>query len=154
MVLWWGITDREWLWSIHKQSGQELSIYSATSTHISVCVSIHLCLAECLYILCLSLYLYFCIYMFICVHSYTVIYLCLCCIQLFATPWTAACQALLSMVFPRQGYRSGLPFPIPWDLPNPGIKPKSLASPALVGRFFFFLITAPPWEALYLNVHI
>ena len=74
--------------------------------------------------------------MYICVHSYTVIYLCLYCIQLFATLWTAACQALLSMVFPRQGYRSGLPFPIPWDLPDPGIKSESLVSPALAGGFF------------------
>ena len=43
--------------------------------------------------------------------------------QLFATPWTAACQAPLSMGFSRQQYWSGLPFPSPGDLPNPGIKP-------------------------------
>ena len=89
------------------------------------------------------LYLYFGIYMFIHVHNYTIIYLCLYCIQLFATPWTASRQALLPMGFPRQEYRSGLPFPIPWDLPDPGIEPESLVSPALAGRFFF-LITAPP----------
>ena len=41
-----------------------------------------------------------------------------------ATPWTAACQATLSMGFSRQKYWSGLPFPPPGDLPNPGIKPK------------------------------
>ena len=124
--------------------------------YLSVCVSIHRCLAECLYILCLSLYLYFCIYMYICVHSYTVIYLCLYCIQLFATLWTAACQALLSMVFPRQGYRSGLPFPIPWDLPDPGIKSESLVSPALVGRFFFvfFFNHCSTLGSPHLNVHI
>ena len=40
-----------------------------------------------------------------------------------ATPWTVACQAPLSMVFSRQEYWSGLPFPSPGDLPNPGIKP-------------------------------
>ena len=45
-----------------------------------------------------------------------------------ATPWTAAHQALLSMRFSRQGYCSGLPFPSPGDLPDPGIKP---GSPAL-----------------------
>ena len=39
------------------------------------------------------------------------------------TPWTVAYQALLSMGFFRQGYWSGLPFPSPGDLPNPGIKP-------------------------------
>ena len=40
-----------------------------------------------------------------------------------ATPWTVACQAPLSMGFSRQEYYSGLPFPSPGDLPNPGIKP-------------------------------
>ena len=44
-----------------------------------------------------------------------------------ATPWTAAHQAPLSMGFSRQGYWSGLPFPSPGDLPNPGIEPWSLA---------------------------
>ena len=50
------------------------------------------------------------------------------CFQLFVTPWTVARQASLSMGFPRQDYWSGLPFPFPGDLPNPGIKP---VSPAL-----------------------
>ena len=45
-----------------------------------------------------------------------------------ATPWTVAHQAPLSMGFSRQEYWSGLPFPSPGDLPNPGIKP---GSPAL-----------------------
>ena len=48
-------------------------------------------------------------------------------IQLLATPWTAAYQAPLSMGFSRQEYRSGLPFPSPGDLPNPGIEPRSPA---------------------------
>ena len=39
------------------------------------------------------------------------------------TSWTVTCQAPLSMGFPRQKYWSGLPFPSPGDLPNPGIKP-------------------------------
>ena len=43
--------------------------------------------------------------------------------QLFAMPWTVAHQAPLSMRFSRQEYWSGLPFPSPGDLPNPGIKP-------------------------------
>ena len=51
----------------------------------------------------------------------------------FVTPWTAACQAPLSMEFPRQEYWSGFPFPFPGDLPNPGIEPES---PALEGGFF------------------
>ena len=57
-------------------------------------------------------------------------------VQLFETPWTIACQAPLSMEFSRQEYWSGLPFPSPGDLPNPGIEPKSLVSPALVGDLF------------------
>ena len=49
-------------------------------------------------------------------------------VRLFATPWTVACQAPLSMGFSRQEYWSGLPFPSPGDPPNPGIEP---GSPAL-----------------------
>ena len=45
-------------------------------------------------------------------------------------------QASQSMGFPRQEYWSGLPFPTPGDLPDPGIEPVSLAPPTLVGRFF------------------
>ena len=48
-------------------------------------------------------------------------------VQLFATLWTAACQAPLSMGFSKQECWSGLPFPSPGDLPNPGIEPKSPA---------------------------
>ena len=51
----------------------------------------------------------------------------------FTTPWTVAHQAPLLMGFPRQEYWSGLPFPSPGDLPDPGVEP---ASPALAGRFF------------------
>ena len=43
------------------------------------------------------------------------------------TSWTVACQAPLSMGFSRQEYWSGLPFPSPGDLPDPGIEPRSLA---------------------------
>ena len=49
-------------------------------------------------------------------------------VQLFATLWTIAHQALLSMGFSRQDYWSGLPFPSPGDLPDPGIEPRSPAS--------------------------
>ena len=44
--------------------------------------------------------------------------------QLFATPWTVAQQALLSLEFSRQEYWSGLPFPTPGDLADPGIEPR------------------------------
>ena len=47
--------------------------------------------------------------------------------------WTAALQAPLSMEFARQEYWSEWPFPTPEDLPNPGIKSASPASPALAG---------------------
>ena len=53
------------------------------------------------------------------------------CFQLFESPWTVACQAPLSMGFFRKEYWSGFPFPPPRDLPNPGIEPASLMSPAL-----------------------
>ena len=49
------------------------------------------------------------------------------CVRLFATLWTVAHQAPPSMGFSRQEYWSGLPFPSPGDLPNPGIKPRSPA---------------------------
>ena len=61
----------------------------------------------------------------------------------FTTPWSVARQAPLSTGFLRQDYWSGLPFPSPGDLPDPGIKP---GSPALAGRFF---TTSPTWEAWF-----
>ena len=61
--------------------------------------------------------------------------------QLFVTLWTVGCQAPLSMGFSRQEYWSGLPFPSPGDLSNPGIKPASPVASALAGRFF---TTEPP----------
>ena len=57
-------------------------------------------------------------------------------IRLFATPWTVAYQAPPSMGSSRPEYWSGLPFPSPGDLPDPGIKLTSLASLALEGTFF------------------
>ena len=66
------------------------------------------------------------------------------CVQLFVTPWTVACQMPLSMEFSRQEYWSGLSFPPPGDLPDSGIKPTSLMSPALAGGFF---ATSTTWEA-------
>ena len=55
------------------------------------------------------------------------------CVRLFAAPWTVAYHAPLSVGFSRQEYWSGLPFPSPEDLPNPGIEP---GSPHIVGRRF------------------
>ena len=58
-----------------------------------------------------------------------------------ATPWAIARQSPLFVEFSGQQYWSGLPFPTPGDVPDPGIKPESLASPALTGGFF---TAAPP----------
>ena len=64
-------------------------------------------------------------------------------VRLFATPWTVAHQAPLSMRFSRQEYWSGLPCPPPRDLPDPGMGPASLTSAALAGGLF---TTSAPWE--------
>ena len=52
------------------------------------------------------------------------------------TLWTVAHQAPPLMGFSRQEHWSGLSFPTPADLPNPGLEPMSLTSPALAGGFF------------------
>ena len=70
-------------------------------------------------------------------------------IQLFATLWTVAHQVPLSTGFSRQKYWRRLSCPPPGGLSNPGIKPMSLMSPALAGRFF---TTSTTWEACKGNV--
>ena len=65
-------------------------------------------------------------------------------VQLFATPWTVAYQAPQSMEFSRQDYWSGLPFPSPADLPNPGIEPGSPARQALPSE--------PPGRSMTLKI--
>ena len=72
-------------------------------------------------------------------------------VQLLATLWTVAHQAPLSMRFSRQEYWSRLPCPPLGDLPDPGIEPTSLTSPALVGGFF---TTSTTWEASKLYVYV
>ena len=57
-------------------------------------------------------------------------------IYISAMLWTVACQAPLSMGFSRYAYWSGWPCPIPGNLPDPGVKPTSLSSPAFAGGFF------------------
>ena len=64
----------------------------------------------------------------------------LCCVRLFAAPWTVARQAPLSRGFSRQERWSGVPVPSPGHLLDPGVEPRS---PALAGRFF---TTTPPGE--------
>ena len=70
-------------------------------------------------------------------------------LRLIGTPRTVACQAPLSLKFSRQEHWSGLPFPSSGDLPDSGIKPMSLASPALAGGFF---TTAPPGKPLGFSI--
>ena len=68
-------------------------------------------------------------------------------VRLFATLWTIAHQASQSMGFSRQKYCSGLSFPTPRDLPDPGIKHTSLVSPALAGNFFTTELLGKPLMA-------
>ena len=79
-----------------------------------------------------------CVCVCVCVH---VISVAQCCPTLQPHGGCRGFQVTLSMGFSRQEYWSKLPFLIPGDLPNPGIEPASLESPALVGRF---LTTVPP----------
>ena len=69
-------------------------------------------------------------------------------VQLFVTPWTVAQQAPLSMEFFRQEYRSGLPFPSPGDLPDPGIEPESHPSQV------HLLPSEPPGKSQIITLYI
>ena len=71
--------------------------------------------------------------------------------SVFATPWTVARQAPLSLGFSRQEYWSGFPYPLPVDLPDPGIKLTSPASRAVAGRFF---TSSATWEAPAIHIHV
>ena len=67
-------------------------------------------------------------------------------VWLFTTTWTIAYQAPLSRRFSRQEYRSGLPFPSPGDLPNPGIEP---GSPALQANSLLSELQGKPFNAIF-----
>ena len=71
--------------------------------------------------------------------SIVAVVLLLICVQLFVTPCTIAHQTPLSMGFPRQEYWSGLPFPSPGHLPNPGIEPQSPALQADLVLCIFYM---------------
>ena len=68
-------------------------------------------------------------------------------IQLSVTPWTVACQAPLSVGTSQQKDWSGLQFPPPGDLPDPGIEPALPVSPALAGELF---TNKPPEKNFFL----
>ena len=72
-------------------------------------------------------------------------------VQLFVTSRSVVCQAPLSLGFSMQEYWSGLLCPPSGDLPDPGIEPVSLRSPALAGGFF---TTSATWEALLLTLSV
>ena len=91
-------------------------------------VKVKVCMCVCVCVcVCVSMCVCMCVH--VCVLSH---------VQLFASPWTVACQAPLSIEFSRQEYWSGLPCPSLGVLPDPGMKPRSLSSPALAGRVFCF----------------
>ena len=97
---------------------------------------------------------YPCVYIYICVCVYIYIHMkwsevkSLSRVWLFATLWTVAHQAPLSMGFSRHGYWSGLPFPSPGDRPNPGIEPRS---PTLQADT---LTSEPPGKPIYIYIYI
>ena len=70
-------------------------------------------------------------------------------VQLFATPWTVACQPPPSMGFSRQEYWSGLPFLSPTYLPDPGIEPRS---PALQADFIVWATEESICQNPYINI--
>ena len=80
-------------------------------------------------------------------------------VQLFATPWTVAHQAPLSMEFFRQEYWSGLSFPSPGDLRNPGIKHRSFAlasgffTTESLGKYYINLMKPQTKDLLILQIH-
>ena len=80
----------------------------------------------------------------VCVHAQSLTGPTLC------NPMNCNLQASLSMGFSRQEYWSGLPFPPPGDLPDPGIQPSSPVSPALAGRLF---TTEPPGKPGFNGTH-
>ena len=89
------------------------------------------------------------------IHGKDFLYMCVCSVMsLFATLWTVAHQAHLSVGFPRQKYRSGLPFPPPGALPDPGIEPVTPVSPALAGGFFNTEPPGKPWRIKYINSYL
>ena len=74
------------------------------------------------------------------------------CLALFVAPWTVAHQAPLSMEISRQEYWSGLSFPLPGDLPNPGTE---FTSPELAGEFFTTELSRKPIVIMaYINAKL
>ena len=95
----------------------------------------------------------------VCVCVCVCVWVCMCtlslsCVWFFVTPWAIVHQAPVFMGFSRQEYWSKLPLPAPVDLLHLATEPKSLASPALAGRFFTaalpgkLLPNSEPWTLI------
>ena len=91
-----------------------------------------------------------CVYVCVCVYTYVRVHI-ESCVSASLWPLDQAHQAPLPMEFSWQEYWSELHFPSPRDLPDPGIKPESLASPAWAGRFF---ITEPMGKSFFTEVNL
>ena len=120
-----------------------------------VCIYICICVCVCIYVcVCVYVYMYVCVCICVYIHRHVCVSVCVCVyeslshVQLFATPWTVAHQAPLSLEFYRQEYWSGLPFPSTEDLPDPGIKPMS---PALQADS---LPSESPRKPIYKNTYL
>ena len=116
--------------------------------------SIHVATNEnILYFLRMSISWCVCVCMYLCVYIHTYLHSYICCVlshfsrvQLFVTLWTIACQAPPSMGFPRKEHWSGLPFPSPGVIPDPGFEPRS---PVLQGSSLPFELPGnPTWVEL------
>ena len=102
-----------------------------------------------------AVYLHLNLCLWVCLYSFIICML-VCAkllwrVWLFVSLWTVAWQAPLAIEFSRQEYWSGLSCPPPGDLPDPGIDPTSLTSPALAGGFF---ATSATWEDTEHNLAI
>ena len=122
----WEDPEIHQIWTVNQANCYIYKYTYKYSVDICVCVDIYVCI-----------YIYVCVYIYyicVCVCIYVYIYICIYIVKLLShvcllvTPWTVAHQAPPSMEFSRQEYWSGLPFPSPGDLPDPGVKP---GSPAL-----------------------
>ena len=112
-----------------------------------VCACMCACMCVCVYV-CVRVCVRVCVCACMCVCVYVCAQSCACAcmyvpsrVRLFVTPWTVARQAPPSMGFSRQEYWSGLPFPSPGGLPDPGLEPA--LAPALTSGFF---TTSTAWE--------
>ena len=81
-----------------------------------------------------------CVCVCACVHSHV-----LSCVQLFITPWTVACRSPLFMEFSRQEYWNGLPFSIPGDLPDPGVRTR-VSCISCIGRQILYHFVTKKWN--------